>query len=33
METDIVKSNLYIPQPDISVDEAQNVFKDEGIIK
>jgi phage shock protein A len=33
METDIVKSDLYVPQSDISVEEAQNVFKDEGIIK
>jgi len=33
MDTDIVKSNLYVPNSDISVEEAQNVFKDEGIIK
>ena len=33
IDTDIVKSNLYIPSIDISVEEAQNVFKDEGIIK
>ena len=33
IDTDIVKSNLYIPNADISVEEAQNVFKDEGIIK
>ena len=33
MDADIVKSNLYIPNADISVEEAQNVFKDEGIIK
>jgi phage shock protein A len=33
LDTDIVKSNLYIPNVDISVEEAQNVFKDEGIIK
>lgn len=33
MDTVIVKSNLYIPNTDISVEEAQNVFKDEGLIK
>lgn len=33
VDTEIVKSNLYIPNPDISVEEAQNVFKGEGIIK
>ena len=33
LDTDIVKSNLYVPNVDISVEEAQNVFKDEGIIK
>jgi len=33
IDTYIVKSNLYIPSIDISVEEAQNVFKDEGIIK
>ncbi|MDN5867080.1 MAG: PspA/IM30 family protein, partial [Candidatus Nitrosocosmicus sp.] len=33
MDTDIFKSDLYIPNPDISVEEAQNIFKDEGLIK
>lgn len=33
MDSDIVKSDLYIPDTDISVEEAQNIFKDEGMIK
>ena len=33
MDKDIIKSEICIPNSDISVEEAQNVFKDEGMIK
>lgn len=33
MDTDIIKSDLYIPHSDISIEEAQNIFKNEGMIK
>lgn len=33
MDKDIIKSEICIPNSDISVEEAQNMFQDEGMIK
>lgn len=32
-DREIIKSDLYIPHSDISIEEAQNIFKNEGLIK